>query len=396
MVDNAISVTQLSNYIKSIFLAEEMLFDISVYGEISGLTFFRNIAYFNLKDENAILPCVCFDVTNFAYCLVEGKKVILKGTPNYYVKGGKLNFNVVSVKPFGDGELYQSYLNLKEKLKQDGLFDEKHKKVLPDNIKRIGVATSETGAVIHDIINVVSRRDPNIDIVLAPCKVQGDKADKEICNAVRLLECVNVDLIIIARGGGSFEDLNCFNSEELAYTIFNSQKFILSAVGHETDFTICDFVADMRAPTPSAAAELVSKNILEKKEKLAQLIKKISFNFSKIKVLKEELKKLKIDMESNFNTLMKSKTDNIKKIASKFVEKIINFEHEYQYQFGIYETNIKNRNPKKLLDLGYVKVEKENKLITSIQDIDLKEDINVIFSDGEIVATVKDIKGDKV
>ena len=231
MEQKAISVSQLSGYIKGIFEAEELLHNIMVYGEISGLSILRGNAYFSLKDEEAILSCVFFgaDEKN----LKNGDLVVVTGTPRYYVKGGKLNFNVYKVEPFGVGELFKKFLETKERLAKEGFFDEDRKKEIPKDIKRIGVVTSEMGAVIQDIINVTTRRNKSIDIVLYPARVQGDGADKDIIEGIKFFENYNVDVIIVARGGGSFEDLMPFNSEELARVVFECTKPLISAVGHD-------------------------------------------------------------------------------------------------------------------------------------------------------------------
>ena len=269
-----ISVSTLSNYIKQIFDAESMLFDLDVIGEISSFVISGKNAFFTIKDEESILNCVLFNVYLFDKPNI-GDKVIVHGSPKYYVKGGKLNFNAISIKPFGEGEIYKRFLELKNKLEKEGLFDVEHKKHIPTKIDRIGVITSETGAAIHDIINVVNRRNANQDIVLFPIKVQGIGADIEIANAVKFFSEYNdIDAIIVGRGGGSEEDLQNFNSEIVARAIYDCKKFVLSAVGHETNFTICDFVADLRAPTPTAAAELLTKDCGERKRELKRVSKR--------------------------------------------------------------------------------------------------------------------------
>ena len=269
MEEKAISVTQISTYFKQIFDAEELLQNISVFGEVSDFSLSRGVAYFSLKDENALLSCVCFGADNLV-SVRNGDKVIVRGTPKYYVKGGKLNFNVNKIAPFGTGNLFEQFLKLKQDLENEGLFDDKNKKTIsPQNIKRIGVVTSETGAVIQDIINVVTRRNPFVDIVLYPVKVQGYNAELDIVKGINFFsDYPNVNAIIVARGGGSLEDLKPFNSEIVARAVFACTKPLISAVGHETDFTIIDFVSDLRAPTPSVAAELITENVAYKKQNL--------------------------------------------------------------------------------------------------------------------------------
>ena len=253
-----ISVTQFSNYVKQIFNSEELLHNISIYGEVSGFNITRGTAYFNLKDSESLLPCVRFSVDELSYIPKEGDMVVVVGSPNYYTKGGRFSFVVREIKAYGLGLLYQQFLEMKQKLEKEGLFDDKNKKAIPKNIQKIGVVTSETGAVIQDIIDISHRRNPNLNILLYPAKVQGIGAEQTICAGLSSLDETDVDVIIIARGGGSLEDLSPFNTEVVARAIFGTKKPVISAVGHETDFTIADFVADLRAPTPSAAAEIVS------------------------------------------------------------------------------------------------------------------------------------------
>ena len=258
MNESYLSITQLNNYIKSIFEAEIMLQNICVYGEVSSYNVSNGIAYFNLKDENGLLACVLFGANNFTAPKI-GDMVLIRGSMNYYAKGGKLSFNAYSIMPYGKGLLYEKFLELKARLEAKGMFAIEHKKDIPTRVKRIGVVSSPTGAVIRDIIDVTHRRNDTIDIVLYPVRVQGVGAEHEIATGIHFFsEYPDVDVIIVARGGGSIEDLEPFNTEIVANAVFDCKKPLVSAVGHETDFTIIDFVADLRAPTPSAAAELVA------------------------------------------------------------------------------------------------------------------------------------------
>ena len=208
-----ISVTQFSTYVRQIFNAEELLHNILIYGEVSGWNMSRGTAYFNLKDADALLPCVRFGADALDYVPKEGDMVVVRGSPNYYVKGGRFSFVVTTIKAYGLGVLYQQFLELKAKLEKEGLFSPERKKSLPKNIKRVGVVTSETGAVIQDIIDVTRRRNPMLDIVLYPAKVQGVGAEATIVQGIKELDKRDVDVIVIARGGGSLEDLSCFNTE---------------------------------------------------------------------------------------------------------------------------------------------------------------------------------------
>lgn len=372
MEQKAISVSQLSGYIKGIFEAEELIHNISVYGEISGLSVLRGNAYFSLKDENAILSCVFFGADEAK--LKNGDLVTVIGTPRYYVKGGKLNFNVVKVEPFGIGELFKKFLEIKERLTQEGLFDEDKKKVLPKDVKKIGVVTSEIGAVIQDIINVTTRRNKAVNIVLYPVRVQGEGADKEIIEGIKFFDNYDVDVIIVARGGGSFEDLMPFNSELLAKTVYDCNKPVVSAVGHETDFTIIDFVSDLRAPTPSAAAELV---VAEKREKMVDILSKY-----------DRIAAVLIFKATESDNILK----NLRKDLEVSVKNIIN---DKEYSINLVSGMLNKLNPTKLIERGFAKIEKQGKGITKIDQLSLQDNLEIYLKDGKITTEVKKLESFK-
>ena len=364
MEEKAISVTQISNYFKQIFDAEELLQNISVFGEVSDFSISRNVAYFSLKDENALLPCVCFD----GACLSSvrnGDMVIVRGTPRYYVKGGRLNFNVNKITPYGLGNLFEQFLKLRQALEEEGLFNKEHKKIIdPKNIKRIGVVTSETGAVIQDIINITKRRNPNVDIVLYPVKVQGVMAELDIVKGIKFFSNYdNVDVIIVARGGGSLEDLKPFNTEVVARAVYSCNKPIVSAVGHETDFTIIDFVADLRAPTPSAAAELVTENLISKKnsihDKIIRLIRAIE------------------NMLYKYNTKFIHDIKNLIRLSESFL-------NEREYLLSLKQAKLTKLNPNEIMKLGYAKVSKGDNVIISANDSSIGDELEITFIDGNI------------
>lgn len=263
-----LSVTQLNNYIKSVFVAEEMLHNVLLNGEVSGASVRGNGIWFTLRDREACIPCVCWDKSRCA--VKNGDQVTVRGTVDYWQKAGKINFNVHALVKTGTGDLLEQLKALTEKLKKEGLFDQK--KTLPAKVKRIGVVSSRYGAVIHDIMTVAQRRNPTVDIVLYPASVQGESAVREICAGVTYFNRTKtVDLVIVARGGGSNEDLSCFNTEAVARAVAGSVLPIVAAVGHETDFTLVDYVADLRAPTPSAAAEMVVPELISQKDVVLRL-----------------------------------------------------------------------------------------------------------------------------
>ncbi len=390
----ALTVTQISTYFKQIFDAEEMLFNVCVIGEISGLSLVRGVAYFTLKDENAMMSCVCFDASNFSYN--NGDKVLLTGTPRYYIKGGKLNFNVSKIEKYGQGELYQKFLELLGELEKKGYFDSAIKKQMPKDIKRIGVVTSKEGAVIQDIINVRTRRNPQIDIVLFPVKVQGVNAEYEIANGIETLDNYDVDLIIVARGGGSFEDLAPFNTRVVADAVHNAKKFIVSAVGHETDFSICDYCSDMRAPTPSAAAELVCDDFQLKAKNLFELIARLKKSINAIYLDKhQEYFSLVNELINNYSTKSVDYEKKIVALCSKLkfliMQKVLMAENNLE----VINSKLLKMNPSDVLRLGYATLFKNNEVISNISKLKIGDEVVVKMRDGEIDAKINNIREKK-
>ncbi len=359
-----ITVTQFNGYIKKIFDAEELLHNISIVGEVFGVSNARQITYFSLKDENATLPCVCF-YPAFSDQIKEGKQIVVTGSPNFYIKGGKLSFNVNRVEEIGAGKLFEEFLRLKEKLEGEGLFNNTHKLAIPENIKRIGVITSKDGAVIQDIKNVSWRRNPSVDIVLYPSKVQGREAEIEIAHAIEVMDrFADVDVIVVARGGGSLEDLSAYNTEIVARATYNCQKPIVSAVGHETDFTIIDFVSDLRAPTPSAAAELLTPQLSGQKADFIRLISRFN-NAGRNYILTK---------------------DNIYYLKNNLVNTMNGYLNQKSYEMGLNENALTKLNPTALLKKGYAKVEQKGKSLSSKSMLDYNEKLEIIFTDGKISA----------
>ena len=273
MKPNAITVTELNGYIKEKISNDEFLNNVLVKGEISNFKLhYTGHMYFTLKDENSLVKCIMFksQTVTLNFTPKDGMKVLVLGTVSVFERDGVYQIYAKSMQEEGMGSLYAAYKELKAKLEKEGLFDAGHKKKVPMMPNVIGVLTSRTGSVIRDIINVSTRRNPNVYIRLFPVPVQGDGAAEKIANAISIMNNKKLaDVLIIARGGGSLEDLWPFNEEIVARAIYASEIPIISAVGHETDFTIADFVADLRAPTPSAAAELAVTDVFELKRKLA-------------------------------------------------------------------------------------------------------------------------------
>ena len=366
MKNKAITVSQLNNYIKQVFEAEELLHSVEVVGDIDGIRLNGGAAYFTLKDDTASIPCVCYypqkmqDIKN-------GTNVIVRGTVSYWHKAGKISFVVTSCESFGLGHLVLQFEALKKKLEAEGFFDIGVKKTLPSAVKRIGVVTSKSGAVLHDIKTVVARRNPSVDIVLFPSAVQGVNADVEIESGINFLSKYDVDVIIVARGGGSKEDLSAFNSERVARAVFASKIPVISAVGHETDWTLIDFVADLRAATPSAAAELVVAEAISQRETVIRAYKHLRYT------LKNKYQILFSRIQTKWNELRKCIDYKLQENENKVLA---------------LSTFVESNNPLAVLRRGYAKVTKESTEVISVDDIEINDKIEVKLYNGTIGATV--------
>lgn len=366
-----LTVSQYNAYIKQIFDAEELLHNIKIVGEVFGVSKSRNVLYFSLKDEGGAISCVCFVESAFA-SIEEGAKIVVTGSPNYYAKAGRLSFNVFKAEKFGQGALYLQFLMMKEKLEKEGLFAPENKKPIPENIKTIGVITSKEGAVIHDICSVCWRRDPSINIALYPVKVQGNKAEEEIAKAIEVLSDFDqIDVIIVARGGGSMEDLAAYNTERVARAAFACHKPLISAVGHETDFTIIDFVSDLRAPTPSAAAEILTSESSGKKAQLARI--KLSFTTLLRQFLQD------------------STLQNLEKSFLSLAETSL---RDKDYELGLLENSLSKLDPKAILKRGYAKIEQDGKVVDNAKDVVLSSKLEIFFNDGRVIAQPEEVESE--
>lgn len=387
----SLTVTQLNKRIKDILEYEPFLEHISVVGEISSFSVSRGIAYFNIKDDESLLSCImfkCGQVYNI------GDKVTVEGKVNYYTKGGKLCLSASKIETFGQGDLYQKFLQTKEKLEKEGLFDFKHKKPIPRYIKRIGVITSKTGAVFQDIINVTSRRNPTIDLVLMDVQVQGVVAKDEIVQAINFFSNYkDIDVVIVARGGGSIEDLQPFNEEDVARACYNCKKPIISAVGHETDFTIIDFVADLRAPTPSAGAELLTFNYYD----TCNTIKKYIETYNHLIDRKFNQNKMLLNnYVLNFYDCVKGLIHNIEfkifELNKKMDNGIENKFNATRHSVDILINTLDKLNPINLLKSGYAIISKDNYRVTDYTKIKKSDIIQISTPNNDITAQVIDNK----
>ena len=391
---NPISVTDLNKYIKEKIAGDEMLNNVLVKGEISNYKHhYTGHLYFTLKDENSLIKCIMFK--SFAEKLKfepkDGMKVMLLGTVSVFERDGVYQIYAKAMQEDGMGSLYKAYEEMKARLEKEGLFDVSHKKKIPLMPKCIGVLTSNTGAVIRDIINVSTRRNPNVYIKLLPVPVQGEGAALKIAEAIKIMnEQKLADVIIVARGGGSLEDLWPFNEEVVARAIYDSVFPIISAVGHETDFTIADFVADLRAPTPSAAAELAVPNISD------IMLKLDSYNSRYKLALKKKVEFMRLRYEKCMNSrVFKEPTQKINekymlidmkvKSMQNSIEKIYN---EKKTNLVKYIAKIDALSPLKTLVRGYSIVELEGKVIKSVNDLNKDDEIDIRLVDGKTKAKV--------
>lgn len=435
-----ITVSKLNRYIKSILSSDKALKDIFIEGEISNFKkqFLSGHLYFTLKDEVSVIPCIMFN--NFAQRLEflpkDGEKVEMVADLVVYEQGGRYQLNVKAMRKAGIGDLYLKFEELKKKLLDKGYFSKDIKKEIPMYPKKIGVATSKTGAVIQDIINVGTKRNPKLNLTLYPVKVQGEGASIEIAEAIKYFnKREDIDVIIIGRGGGSIEDLWPFNEEIVADAIYESKIPIISAVGHETDTTIADLVSDLRAATPSQAAEFAVPEVSKVYEDIYMYKRRFVLDArNNINVFKKELKYListiktpgdlinskryyisdKLNHIKHITTLKLGKekerihilkTNIFEKNPEKEIQNIknniklqkINMQNICQNKIVRYKNNLnllneklKMTDPQNVLERGYILAEKDGKVITSIENIKIDEEIKLSFKDGKVKAKVKE------
>lgn len=411
----SLTVTDINNYIKNIVDGDFFLSNVTLKGEISNLKFHtRGHLYFSLKDENSKINAVMFNYKNLGLNFIpkDGMNVIVKGKVSVFTTGGSYQITVSNMKEDGIGNLYLLFEELKRRLQKEGLFSPEHKKKLPRIPKKVGVITASTGAAVKDIISTINRRFPLTEIILFPTLVQGVGAKENIVKMINEANESDVDVIILGRGGGSIEDLWAFNEEIVARAIYNSNKPIVSAVGHEIDFTISDFVSDMRAPTPTGAAELVVPSKVEiqsylndyKGRIISVINKKIkSYNdtFSKLKstyILKNPISMYEIDEQKLDNMLEKlgsimtyklerekSELNNLSKMISP---NILNRLDKEKIKLENIETKLNLLNPENILKKGYSLTLVEGKIVKSINSVKKGSIIDTKFSDGIIKSEV--------
>ena len=394
MKNKIYTVWEITQEIKRAIEKEELC-NLWIEGEISNFREAIGNYFFDLKDEHAIIKCVMFS-PSLQFTPKNGMKVIVKGDIRVYEKRGYYQLYVEEIKIGGIGELFMKFIELKEKLQKEGIFDKKFKKPLPKIPSKIGVVTSPNGSAIKDIQKVISHRFP-VTIVLAPVRVQGEGSAEEIENAIKALnKREDIDLIIIGRGGGSWEDLWAFNEERVARAIFESKIPVISAVGHETDFTIADFVADERAPTPSAAGEMAVPD----RREMIKMIDNYAVRMNKIvrgkiefyREIAERMMKRRVfsyPFEIIYDKIEYYKNDceNLKRAMNKFMENM-------KTKIRFIEENLRAMSPYNVLERGYSICfrEKDNKLFSSVDDAEIGENIRIVVKDGEALCRMEEKK----
>ena len=398
MARNVYTVKQVNSYIKNMFTQDFMLNRIYVKGEVSNCKYHTSgHIYFSLKDESGTIACVMFagQRGGLSFHMREGQQIIVLGSVNVYERTGSYQLYAQEIRLDGEGTLYEKYQMLKQELEEMGMFAPEYKKAIPRYAKRIGVVTAPTGAAVRDIMNISARRNPYVQLLLYPAQVQGEGAKESIVRGIRMLETKNVDVIIVGRGGGSIEDLWAFNDECVARAIFDCQVPVISAVGHETDVTIADYVADLRAPTPSAAAELavwdyrqlqgyldecrlrmnrsMTGTIRINRLRLKELDVRLSYLHPRHK-LQDQQQRL-IELEEELRTLMR---DRVK---------------EVRHRLAIQIEKLNGLSPVRKLNQGFAYVEEaDGGVVKSIRQVEKGDELTVYVTDGLIRTSVKAVQ----
>lgn len=398
MARNVYTVKQVNAYIKNMFTQDFMLNRIYVKGEVSNCKYHTSgHIYFSLKDESGTIACVMFagQRGGLSFHMREGQQIIVLGSVNVYERTGSYQLYAQEIRLDGEGTLYEKYQMLKQELEEMGMFAPEYKKAIPRYAKRIGVVTAPTGAAVRDIMNISARRNPYVQLLLYPAQVQGEGAKESIVRGIRMLETKNVDVIIVGRGGGSIEDLWAFNDECVARAIFDCQVPVISAVGHETDVTIADYVADLRAPTPSAAAELavwdyrqlqgyldecrlrmnrsMTGTIRINRLRLKELDVRLSYLHPRHK-LQDQQQRL-IELEEELRTLMR---DRVK---------------EARHRLAIQIEKLNGLSPVRKLNQGFAYVEEaDGGVVKSIRQVEKGDELTVYVTDGLIRTSVKAVQ----
>lgn len=395
-MNSVYTVSQANQYIKNMFNQDFLLNNISVRGEVSNCKYHSSgHIYFSIKDRNGLLSCVMFagKKRGLDFKIEEGNKVIVSGNINVYERDGKYQLYADKIEKEGTGDLYKRFIELKNELEEMGMFSDEYKKEIPKYSMNVGIVTASTGAAIQDIINISKRRNPYIKLVLYPAKVQGDGAADTIVNGIRCLDSKNLDVIIVGRGGGSIEDLWAFNDEKVARAIFECNTPVISAVGHETDYTIADYVADMRAPTPSAAAELVVFEYNKLCEKISSYEENMRYRIDiKIRNYRNTVNDLlwKLNKMSPANNIQ-SKRQRLADLEIRLYDSINRKTSERRHQLELLTERLNGLSPLNKLSGGYAYIsDDKNKPVKSIKKINADDELKIVLKDGNAKVKVID------
>ncbi|HAS05882.1 MAG TPA: exodeoxyribonuclease VII large subunit [Eubacterium sp.] len=391
------TVKQVNSYIKNMFKQDFLLNSVSVKGEISNCKYHTSgHIYFTLKDADAALSVIMFasQAARLSFKLKDGMSVVVSGRVDVFDAAGKYQLYANTVQQEGIGELYQKYEQLKQYYEDMGYFAKEYKRPLPAFTRKLGVVTSKTGAAVQDIMNISRRRNPYIQIVLYPAYVQGEHAKQSVVNGIAKLDKLGLDCIIVGRGGGSIEDLWAFNEPEVVEAVFNASTPIISAVGHETDFTLTDFVADMRAPTPSAAAELAVTEVAAVENKIFEYERRLKQQMMySLTAKRDYLERLKLQMEYlNPVNQIYDKRQRLMNIEDKLNMLIKRCVADNRNRLRLYASRLEGLSPLKKLDMGYGYIEdSQNDRIVSVSQVSPEDEITVYLKDGSIRSKVIEV-----
>ncbi len=417
MSSNVYTVTKVNEYIKSVFLRDGVLSRISIEGEISECKYHSSgHIYFTLKDKTSQISCIMFagNRSSLDFTLEAGVSVIANGQIDVYTKNGSYSFIVRSMKKSGAGALFEEFEKLKRKLHAEGLFDREHKKPIPRYARKIGIITARTGDAINDIVKIAHERNPYVELVLIPAKVQGDDSVASIIKAMKRADTMGFDAVIIGRGGGSYEDLGqTFNDESLARAVYAMNTPVISAVGHEPDVTLIDFVSDLRASTPSNAAELavyrykdLSSELVDfHSELLSLMMKAIEAHRKKLELYKKQLEYVspgnrlsqkRIELDRMFDRMSELVKRSIAETRSGLLENGKRIERAFKYtkehtlhRLELYREMLRRLSPLEKISQGYAFVSSDNKRIKSINEVEINDMIDVTVADGTLSCEVK-------
>ena len=399
MMKHVYSVGQVNKYIKNMFAQDFMLHHISIKGEVSNCKYHSSgHIYFTMKDADGTINAIMFAGSRregLKFPMKEGDRVVVTGSVEVYERDGRYQIYARTIERDGEGNLYLKFEALKRELEEMGMFAEEYKQPIPTYVKTVGIVTAPTGAAIQDIRNIAGRRNPYVQLILCPALVQGEDAAPSIVNGIHALEQIDVDVIIVGRGGGSIEDLWAFNEEIVARAIFDCRIPVISAVGHQTDWTIADYVADLRAPTPSAAAELAVFDYRQVKQELLGMRQQMDKELRrKVTVARNHLEHQR--MRLHYLSPQQRMNENRRRVAEyeeKLTGRMMELLRERRHRLALLASTLESYSPVKKLSGGYAFVEDENhQALRSIHQVQKKDTVQIHLLDGTLTATVTEVQ----